>query len=348
MKNVGILTLPFEPNYGFLLQAYALSETLRRLGINPIHLNRGWNRKRNPSLLYKFKRVIYYKYFCRDILGFYKRIPTTVLVRSGLELKKLCYEYNLSVVISGSDQVWSIPNTRGADLNYFFDFLDSDSGIKRFSYAASFGKAAISATDEEKMRIKSLLKCFHGISVREDSGLEILKNEFGVNASCVLDPTLLLTRTDYCSLFNNTHHKKKLLTTYILDNTDLKRQAIATFAKLHGLQVRNLYDRKYTPYYSVEFWLKSICDADYVIVDSFHGMVFSIIFQKEFFAIVNKKRGEARFVSLLSKLNLSNRLIYNLKDINEKTFKSIDYKEVNQLLKKERDNSLAVLKSYII
>ncbi len=91
--------------------------------------------------------------------------------------------------------------------------------------------------------------------------------------------------------------------------------------------------------YSVPEWLASFANADFVITDSFHGMVFSIIFEKEFVVIGNSKRGIDRFISLLSLLKLENRLIFDLKDLEKKDLKPIDYSRVNIVLDNEKKKS---------
>lgn len=345
MKNIGILTLPFEPNYGFLLQAYALCEILKGLDMNPILLNRGWNRIQS-GIFYRIKRLIYYKYFCNHLDRFYQNLPVTKCVRSSESLFRLCKDHRVSSIVIGSDQVWSVSNTRGVGLDFFGGFLPSESDIVRYSYASSFGKDKISITNQEQSDIAKLLSQFKGISVRENSGLNILHDLFNVTGTWVLDPTLLLSISDYQNLIKHKVKNKNILTTYILDKSIEKSSAIKDFAHKRGLKIRNLYNRGWLPYYSVEYWLQSIAEAKTIVVDSYHGMIFALIFQKDFYVFVNKKRGETRFVSLLNLLNLNDRLIYKYDDINHKTFSDIDFSKTLHILENERSRSLDVLKSY--
>ena len=340
-QNIGILTLPFEPNYGFILQAYALFRVLKDNGLNPILLNRGWN-QRSTSIIYKIKRYVYYTYLCHDIQKFFNRINHTDVIRNSDDLYNQCLSLKLSKIVVGSDQVWAIPNTRGVGLNYFFDFLPSDTGIQRYSYAASFGKDKLNATPEEIAKIKKLLPLFDIISVREDSGVEILRNEFGIGSKCVIDPTLLLSKDIWQEFILNKRDSKELVT-YILDENDEKSTAISKLANYRGLKVHNLYNRRFRPYFTVEHWLTKICNAEFVVVDSFHGMVFAILFEKQFVVITNKKRGETRFISLLRKLGLEDRLIKNAAELNTRVFSEIDYNQVRPLLQKERDQSMQII-----
>lgn len=347
-NRIGILTLPFGPNYGNILQAYALSRVLIKKGKNPIILKRRWNQPKIHSLIYRIKRKIYYGWFCRDIAKLYNTIPKTQDIRTSKDLLLCCIDNNVEKIVVGSDQVWCVPNTRGVELNFFCDFVNENSKIKRYSYAASFGKDKLYATTDEKIAIKRLLYKFRMISVRENTGVNILNNEFGISSHCVLDPTFLLTIDEWEKIaFSHVSQKKSEVVTYILDDSKEKRNAIAKFAKDNGLRVHNLYNRKILPYYSVEHWLSKIRNSEFVIVDSFHGMVFAIIFRKEFLAISNKKRGETRFTSLLNKLGLEDRLIYDIQEINNKEFHKIDYKPVNLILEKERKKSLEFIDNII-
>ncbi|MEG2403180.1 MAG: polysaccharide pyruvyl transferase family protein, partial [Muribaculaceae bacterium] len=99
-------------------------------------------------------------------------------------------------------------------------------------------------------------------------------------------------------------------------------------------------------YPSVENWLGSISKAGFVITDSFHGTVFSIIFNKPFLTILNKERGASRIESLLTMFELTDRIVYSSIEIsNELLIKNIDYNKVNRIIKDERDSSLEFLKN---
>lgn len=344
-KKFGILTLPFEANYGYILQAFALFKLIEKNNAQPILLNRGWNES-NPSFIHRFKRKVYYKYFCKNIISLFKKINQTEIIRSSDKLRNICESLDLNGIIVGSDQVWSVPNTRGAELNYFFDFLDNNSNIKRYSYAASFGKDIFIANTDEKIKIHNLLKKFEVIAVREDSGVDIIKHEFDLDSICVLDPTLLLSEEEWERYASNYKNSNELVT-YILDTNKDKVNSIKQYATANGLDVYNLYNRKFKPYYSVEHWLSKIRNANFVIVDSFHGMVFAIIFKKQFIAIANNKRGKTRFISLLHKLGLENRLVEDALQINQKQFVDIDYNEVEKKLDKERNASMNIFNHII-
>lgn len=342
--KVGILSLPFEPNYGWAVQLWALYHTIEQLGHEPIIIDRRWNATQS-GLLYNIKRYIYYKGICGRFSSFLNNeiASKTPIVRDSETMTQISSDFD--AIIVGSDQVWRIEHTRGADLNFFFDFVKEDA-VKRISYAASFGKDTWQGTPEETVRVKELLAKFSTITVREDTGVALCKELFDANAINVLDPTLLLTNSDYNSVLS-TPRLKSILTTYILDSTEEKTNIINKISKDKNLNVISLYPKKRVTYYkSVYYWLESIRDAKYVIVDSFHGMVFSIIFHKNFAVIANSKRGLTRFISLLSQLGLENRLIsdYSYESINRILSTEIDYNLVDCKLKEMRSYSLTILK----
>lgn len=342
--KVGILTLPYEPNYGWAVQLWALYTSIEKLGHNPVVINRRWNTSQK-GLLYKTKRFLYYKGICRRFSRFLDNeiINITREIRNNDSMTKLAAE--LDAVVVGSDQVWRIENTRGANLNFFLDFIP-DNSTKRISYAASFGKDTWQGSPAETEQVSKLLSKFDSITVREDSGVTLCNELFHVNAIHVVDPTLLLTKEDYNSILSKPK-KKSQITTYILDSTDEKRNAIFNFSEISNVNVVPLYSpKRITYYHSVYYWLENIRDAKYVIVDSFHGMVLSIVFRKNFVVLANAQRGLTRFTSLLSQLGLEDRLTneFTCENIMKILSNEIDYFQVESKLKRMREFSLNILK----
>ena len=347
--KIGVITLPFNANYGWLLQAYAMQQVLNQMGHETILISRRWNlTAQNSTLGAKILRPLYYNICCGKLYSFFNRyIKSTREYRSSEDLKNVISEYELDAVVVGSDQVWRIENTRGVDYNFFLDFAN-DGKTKKISYAASFGNDTWAGTREDDEIIKRLLKEFSGIAVREDSGIEICKRLFNAEATCVLDPTFLLKSTDYDKVLpqKDKYAGTNLLSTYILDPTLEKDNFINKIASDKRLHVDNLFVRswgRFRMYKSMENWLLKIRNADFVVVDSFHGMVFCIIFKKQFVVIANKHRGNTRFVNVLSKLNLLDRLVYDLNTEVQSLYKEIDYKRVDALLDEERKHSFDYL-----
>ena len=343
--RIGILTLPFEANYGWAVQRWALYHTIEKLGHQPTIINRRWS-SNNTSCINSFKRFVYYNVICPRFKRFVDKetpsvTPITRTPEETFEVSK-----HLDAVIVGSDQVWRIENTRLAGLDFFLDFL-KDSPIKRLSYAASFGKDTWQGTEDDTIKVKNLLQKFNAISVREDSGVCLCNNLFDVESSHVLDPTLLLTADDYNLLLSKPKSRQELVT-YILDSTEEKRNTISGIARQCNLKEVNLYpSRSFTFYKSVYTWLEKIRDAHYVVVDSFHGMVFCILFHKQFAVFANSKRGLTRFTSLLGMLGLTERLttVFGKEEVLKILKQPIDYVSVESMLATHRKKSLGFLEN---
>ncbi len=230
-------------------------------------------------------------------------------------------EYEALIV--GSDQVWR-PAYSNLDEAYL-GFAKEWVGIKRIAYAASFGSDEWEYNKEETEQCRKLIKLFDAISVREKTGISLCKEYLKVDAFHVLDPTMLLTKEDY---INNLSIKdvtvsKGDLFFYFLDPSEDKYNTLDKIAKITGLSpftvnskvediTATLQERIQPP---VEEWIRGFYDAKFVLTDSFHGCVFSMIFDKPFVVIANNKRGRSRFDSLLEIFDQQFRLIEDVKDV---------------------------------
>ena len=295
MKKIGILTLPFGPNYGMNLQLYALQEILRQMDCNVVVINRKWNRiRRNSGVIAAIKRYFYYKFVCNRIFRFYQNnINLSRPCYTSEEIANVCKDYDLDVVVIGSDQVWRIENTRGANLDFFGGFSDYLKNVKLFSYAASFGNDKWKGTTDETKAISVLLKKFGAISVREETAILMCSELFDVDSVCTLDPTLLLPAIDY-PIAPKYGFTNSIIVSYILDKSETKRKIVDNIRKHKHIEKHfELYPpnrKSYTRYkYSVEEWLYYISNASFIVTDSYHGMLFSIIFKRQFLVLGNDK-----------------------------------------------------------
>lgn len=328
MKKIGVLTLPTLTNYGGILQAYALVYTLRKLGYDAWLINRRWNSENN-NLLHKIKKFFYHWVVIRKFDKFVEKyiVPRTSEIDTRSKMDGIRKEGFEGYVV-GSDQVWRIKNVRGADYNFFLDFTKNDA-VKRISYAASFGVDYWDDNQDASKSIedvKPLLEKFDAISVREDSGVKICKDVFGVSAAHVLDPTLLVNKDEYIANFKLNNVSKNYMAVYILDMTPEKSKIISKISEELHLPLKYINRPKrvfgWIPESisemvkpGVELWMQSILEAQFVLTDSFHGMAFSIIFEKQFLVIGNERRGLTRFTSLLKMLDIKNRMIMNMNEI---------------------------------
>jgi hypothetical protein len=351
MKKIGILTLPFEPNYGWILQLYALKTIIANYGYSVVVINRKWDVAQKRGFIYRTKRWIYYNILCGNFYRFEKKHFIKTMEISSQKEMGLINQYEFNSIVVGSDQVWRIENTRGVKYNFFLDFVNLPD-TKKIAYAASFGTDVWKGSGEEIATIKKLLHNFDFISVREKSGVDLCKTLFDLNVVNVVDPTLLLKMSDYNQLIKSaTRSKTNLLTTYILDFTDDKKVLIKILEKEFSFSTKYLYPKKKRPitiYKSIENWILNIKNAKFVLTDSFHGMVFSIIYKKQFLVYANKDRGIERFTSLLEQLGLMDRLIYKSQDFDIRNIeKKIDYDDVDKVLSVLKNNANSYLLKYL-
>lgn len=353
--RIGILTLPLHTNYGGILQAYALQTALERMGHDVVVINKipGYRLPLWKTPLVYTKRII------KNLVGesvpvfyerkmekgmpiirqhtdkFIKRYIHTLDVKDYSDLK----ENDFDAIIVGSDQVWR-PRYFGRIEDAYLDFAKTWD-IKRIVYAASFGTDEWEYSRRQTKNCSRLVKKFANVSVREKSGIGLCQEYLGVNANHVLDPTMLLTRDDYIKLFQNIQTLKSsgTLFSYILDETPEKQLLINEVSQRKGLvpfRVKAKIWNRNVPIIEciqspVEQWLRGFYDAEFVVTDSFHACVFSIIFNKPFLAIGNIDRGLSRFESLLSTFKIEDRLKTS-PDHDFDRDKEIDWNIVNSIM----------------
>lgn len=344
--KIGILTHPLHTNYGGLLQALALQESIEQKGHHVVIINREYPKTKQYGLI---ALKVAFRQFANDLVFNYK-IKT--FVRNNYKLsKKLLSSDKLSqyldqtrfdAIIVGSDQVWR-PKYSPDIFNYYLDVTEG-LNMKRISYAASFGVDEWEYTDEETKRCSQLARQFDAISVREQSGVQLCKQYLGVDAQWVLDPTMLHDRCFYESLVKKYGDKPSDgdLFCYVLDKNNTKTSIINQIAEeLHYKPFYCNVSNNKTINPSVTKWIRSFMDARMVLTDSFHGTVFSIIFNKPFWVIGNERRGLSRFESLLKLFGLEERLITDANNIDY--IKPIEWSSVNNKLLELRRESLSFL-----
>lgn len=368
--KIAIITQPLRTNYGGILQNYSLQTVLKRMGHTTITLQRNdlikpqyprffltLGKRIIKKALGKYKYPLFseqkyiqdYPKFTKHTFGFVKRyINTRVVDYNNPGISDVDYD----AYIVGSDQVWK-PSYN----NIGFTFLSfaKDWSVKRCAYAASFGTNEWEFTPKETEMCKALAKKFDAVSVREFSGIHLCEKYLGIKAQHVLDPTLLLQRQDYEQLIenSNTTPSKGQLFVHILDKSEDKCRLVETIAKKNNWipfevncevdehELNEPIEKRIQP--PVEQWLRAFKDAKFVVTDSFHAMVFSILFNKQFIVYANNGRGAARFQSLLRSLGYKDHLIYNSADYNNMRISTIDYEQVNAKIASLRKDSLEFL-----
>ena len=371
--KIGILTHPLRTNYGGILQNYALQYVLRSLGYSVETIN--W--QENKSVIYIVISYVY-RLFAHYVLR-KKHIPTDMFlnvtnkqflyISSNIQtfikeyiklskqissLKKIgeVNGYSYDAIIVGSDQVW----LQQYAPTMYLDFV-KDENVLKIAYAASFGQDRWTYDNHKTEVCSRLAKKFNAISVRENSAVYLCEKKLGVSAIQVLDPTLLLNSEIYSSLISKQEIVKSYLMTYILDANVHKENIINCVSKLLKIPECSIRENKQTwklfgdnshlVIKLIEKWLQGFRDCEFVVTDSFHGVAFSIIFNKQFIAIGNRKRGLDRFQSILKQFNLLDRLVDENTDIDNylKNLKVIDYDKVNKQKEILQEQSMQFLKN---
>lgn len=333
--------------YGYYIRQYLIRQTIIfapiRILLYTILGKKRYLRK--SSSLYNYRRL---SDFCR------KRIKQELFIPHFVKKYK--------TYIVGSDQVFNYGVISKEFFvswkNFFLSFVKWDS--KRIVYAASFGNERLAPKDIKitKEENKKRVQKFNAISVRENSGVAISRDIWGVKVREVIDPTLLLSNNDYLELINHSLYglyKVKPLFYYIL--RDDAGGTLLNFARLISRQLDKKIDGINTSRSrelpAVEQWLKGFIDAEFVVTDSFHGVVFSIINHKEFvvfcFTKFRNVGGYVRYQNLLDKLGIVDRVIYedDFNNFDVKNLKPIDWLSVDRKLNKLRESSASWLLSQL-
>lgn len=355
MKKIGLVTwYDRGPNYGTTLQAFALVEYIKKLGYDCEIIN-----YKSKTVKQKFKRFLLdgYLYFNKNVTYkkhkcMYRWIKNNLSISTKIYNKKnlilLNNEYD--AFICGSDQIWS---TAENEIDPFY-YLSFTSDNKKISYAPSIGKNIVG--EKVKEDFISLVSRFNHLSVREKKGADIIYNLTGKKPKIMIDPTLLLRSEEWKDKLELREHEypKKYIFCYFLRENSEYYEAVKVFAKTHNFEILNPAEIYNTCGKNVimdsKLFLEYLLNSSFVVTDSFHGMVFSIIFHKKFCVFRRYKDNEimsqnSRIYGLLEQLDLMGN-IYN--NNIEKIFNlENNYEKVDEIINKLRDNSNHFLSSSI-
>ena len=269
----------------------------------------------------------------------------------------LSYSDKSDCFVLGSDQVFRYDFIRKS--NYYTCLNWVNSSKNKIAYASSFGVDYFEGDITAVEKTKYFLKRFNKISVRENSGVDILKNTFGIDSTIVLDPVFLPQVDIYNELASNGTERipsEPFVGSYILDPSAEKLQIVNkcsdrltnsnNLVVLDSAKFRDGncdFDFNSLSYPKIEEWIAMIKNCEFFITDSFHGMCMALIFNKQFYVVFNKEnwRGITRIKSLLGMLHVENRLIENADslDIEALLNEKIDYNEVNSILYNKKQES---------
>ena len=354
--KVGIMTFHTALNYGAVLQAYALNKTLIDKGVEAeiIDYSAPFNEKRfAPKKLSYFLNIrnLYSVLFCNSYQRHNKRIFDD-FKNNCLRLSKPIYNQkelgdvvnNYDVFIVGSDQVWNLACTERDD-SYFLPFVNANR--KKNSYAASIGYAHF--PESERAHYKALIEAFNKISVRETSAVKAIKEITGRNVSLVLDPTLLLTKEKWRALFSNVDCRKyKFLLLYLMSEDRVLIKFAKKLAKEKNLKIIYITQRFFKlpgvinqRDVSIPQWLSLFHEAEIVVTNSFHGLAFSINFDKDFFTrYIPRSIANSRLQTLLDMFDLHYRRIDSDSFNKEKCINTEKNQEKLEILREKSINFL--------
>lgn len=358
--KVGVITFHNAHNYGASLQALALQRVLKELKCEPvlIHyhpgiiddlykpiLDKGFKRiykkakmmlrKRQRARLTKYKRYQNFIHKNFSLLGDYT---------DNSQLNE--DELNLDAYITGSDQVWNPEHTDGFDRAFTLDFVNKG---KKIAYAASVGTVRVDEMYREDF--KKSLSSFDSISVREESVKKDIEELSGLPVSVVLDPTLLLERKAYDSYKTISRFKEKYILVYMIEKNKKMIALVNRISKVTGYPVvqrklPGVFANECGSFYTHDpgEFLGDIEGAEFVLTNSFHGTVFSILYEKPFLSMLHSETG-SRTADLLHMLGLESHIIYDPDEFRELEFMKIkDIDNVKEIIGELRNKSLKFLK----
>lgn len=355
MQKIGIITWHYLDNYGSALQAYALQKYIKKQNhkVEIINYRQGAKTGMLISLFRNIKYIIFFNSRKSKFNRFRKKhFSETRMVGTIKELINANYRYDK--VICGSDQIWS---WKRFDEAYYLAFISSNN-TKKYSYAASTMEKYSPA--QEKL-ITNYLSTFEKISVREEKGVEIIQNLTKKKVHEVIDPTLLLQKEEWHSLIKQKKKNvipKKYILCYLIGDENKYENIVNYYKEVYDceeiININITGEHKFGKLIknaSPTEFLKYIYNAEAVITDSYHGVLFGINFEKELIAVKrfeenSKDNQNERIYNILRKIGLMERYV-NAKD--KKTFKNkIDYKIVNKKLDMLREKSYKFLQEEIL
>lgn len=358
-KQAAIITFHRALNYGAILQAYALENILAKIGADAEIIDyrcphieciyRPFDVRHCKNLSSGVKKCI------KSFELIKKRRNFNEFTKKHLSLTKKCKTKNdlqkaasrFEMIITGSDQVLN-PDASGGDFSYFLDFACT--GIKKFAYAASVGYKSFPKKYESECI--EHLKSFESISVREKSVCKTVTELTGKAVENALDPTLLLSASEWLGIAKRPRNlPDKYILVYMMEGCRYTTEKARDLARCKGCKLvlinptlkQRQTCRDFIMYKtaSPEEFVGMFSGAEAVVTNSFHGVAFSLIFKKEFYAEASNAEKSSRIIDLLDLFDLSGRLLP--KEKYEKT----DWEKVNFRLREEQNKSISQLKNYL-
>lgn len=346
--RIALLTYFASSSYGATLQTYATIKILKMLG-HEVELVNYVIPEPRVSLLIRWLLVPKMHKLKKFREKYFDCISEPYPELGDLQKKPP----KADAYLIGSDQTWNPDISREKAKGFFLDF-GSDK-VKRITYAASIGKNDWTSSqwisDEE---VRRLLSRFDKILIREKSGQRILKEKFGIDSEQVIDPVLLFK--DYPEITGPIQETDELVTFKFKKSTEFyeKMRCLSASLDVRARVLGSLHREKgmlcsYPE--GMELWVKRLASAKYVVTDSFHGAVVSILYHRPFLVYMARPERFARLKDLLTMLGLEER-IASMEESNDallhKMNKAINWNTIDSILEKKREESIKLLKEELI
>lgn len=370
--KIGILTYHFSNNYGALFQAYGLRNWFLEQGVDaefvnyhPEHVESGG--KVTPSNIFSIatvkivflkiiniKEIIFgnkeqkdgFLEFKKDILG-----VNSIEYKTLEELNDANLDYD--ILVCGSDQIWNPSEQYGVDPVYFLDFNTKKSNTLKISYAPSFGKDTLAENFKEE--IKNLILKLDAVSVREKSGVDIVKNLLDIDVSLVPDPTVLVSNYSKIMKSYEMPENNFVFCYYLRSRINIGETAEYIASKNnYALYSPHNPHRRWkevgtTIYPSPSQWLYLLNQSKFVVTNSFHGTMLSILLNKPFVVVGiggDRAKYNERAINILKQCGLENRFVqeFDKEDIDKLMQEDINWNEVNIKVIELKNNGVNFLK----
>jgi hypothetical protein len=370
-KKTALMTWYSYPNYGTALQAFALQHVIINLGYEneiicytPKNINLK-SQKGIRVLFARFRRKIDYllntPYLSPEQINKFRSFTETELIKSPILFDNSDEEKWNSMYdafVCGSDQIWSPVNY---DSNYFLSFVKNKSKI--IAYAPSIGTPFFKS-NEIKEKMSKDISCFKYLSVRESSGVKIIKDICGKDATLVVDPTLLISRNEWldilCKRSIPIECNEQYILCYFLGNAKQYENYVNRISSILHMPViiipmfKQQYKSKCVIKNDIDplEFVSLFANAAYVCTDSYHGVLFSVNFHKRFTAFKRFKDNSSfsqntRLYSFLKLVGLETRIV-DKAGLNDMCLSNINYRDVESNLMKAKRASLSFLKESLL
>lgn len=356
--KIGVLTFHNAINFGAVLQTYATQELLKGMGhsVEIIDYHNSY-----IDAYYEKNEFSFKKFLTLNPKSIVKSIIVPILYSKrkrrydaflrNLNLTERYFQGEITgydVILIGSDQVWSIKHTDGFDRMYW-GLFDTPADTKKIAWSACMGDEY---TKYDKKEIARLLSNFDKISVREASLKDYLMRITNKDITVTLDPTLVVNKAvwnKFCKPVDNTGYILVYAVKFLSETITVANK----ISKIYGKKVKIIsaypgrpFSLKVIEGCGPQDFLSYIKNASLVITSSFHGAVFSILFEKDFVSVIPEGKKNQRVSDLLYSLNLSNRIISSPNAIER--ISKIDYSNINILLEEKKAETLDFLKSSLL